>query len=262
MKPQWILLGVIGILAVLAMACGGPGPTPSPTATPTPSPTPTGVATAPVTKEPTDEGLCIPAGPLKVSVGDSWTIAGPLQGEGERGEIPESAVRAETNFTVKAIEASDRRVGDATVNLKSSRVQVQIDQVWRDEQGKAVKTYEEEGFRAPIMVTNLGPVLTLDWECHRKAWLQAPWMNVGVEGAAEVSVEERTLSGSPPITAMVFSITQIIKLPEQGTEATSERLVGYDKLTGRIVLIEAHASGTVNGQPSSSDAVQQVEEGL
>ena len=83
-------------------------------------------------------------------------------------------------------------------------------------------------------------------------------MNVGVEGAAEVSVKERTLS-SPPITAMMFSVKQVIKLPEQG-EVTSERLIGYDKLTGRIVLIESHGSGTLNGQPYRMDMVQQVTE--
>jgi hypothetical protein len=179
-------------------------------------------------------------------------------GQGERGDIPESVVRAETKFTVKAIEASDQVVGDATVNVERSRVQVQIDQVYRDAEGKAVHTYEEEGFRSPIWVTNLGPVLTLDWECHRKAWLQAPWVNVGVEGAAEVSVGERILS-SPPITAVVFSVKQVIKLPEQG-EITSERLIGYDKLTGRVVFSETHGKGTVNGQPYSMDTVQQVTE--
>ena len=202
--------------------------------------------------------MCIPAGPLKVSVGDSWTIAGPLEGEGERGEIPESAVRAETTTTVKAIEASDWVVGDATINVEHSRVLVQIDQVCRDAKGNAVHTYEEEGFRYPIDVTNLGPVLTLDWECHRKAWLQAPWVNVGVEGAAEVYVEERTIS-SPPTTVMLFSVTQIFKMSEQGMEMTMERIIGYDKLTGRLVLIEAHGSGTVNGQHFTSETVQQVE---
>ena len=62
-------------------------------------------------------------------------------------------------------------VDDATVNVERSRVKVQIDQVWRDAEGKPVKTYEEQGLRHPIDVTNLGPVLTLDWDCHRKAWL-------------------------------------------------------------------------------------------
>ena len=181
-----------------------------------------------------------------------------MQGEGERGEIPESAVRSETNFTVKAIEASDWVVDDATVNVERSRVQVQIDQVWRDAEGNAVKTYEEDGFRSPIWVTNLGPVLTFDWECHRMAWIQAPWVNVGVEGAAEVSVEERTLS-SPPTTVLVFSVTQIFKLPGQGVDMTTERSFGYDMLTGRLVLIETHGSGIVNQQPFAGDAVQQVE---
>ena len=224
---------------------------------------PAEVATSPVTKEPTGEGLCIPAGPLKVSVGDSLTLAGPWQLKGEvgqsSGQIPDSAVSAETTFTVKAVEDRDWVVGDATVSVEHSSVLVTIDQVWRDAQGDAVETYEEEGFRHPIDVTNLGPVLTLDWDCHRKAWLRAPWMNVGVQGAAEVSVEGRAISVSQT-SAIVFMVAQVMKEPDRGIEVSTERIVVYDKLTGWLVAIESHSTGTVNGQPFSMDTVQQLEE--
>jgi hypothetical protein len=36
---------------------------------------------------------------------------------------------------------------------------------------------------------------------------------------------------------MAFSVTQVLKLPEQVVDVTTERLYGYDKLTGRLVLI-------------------------
>ena len=258
------LILIVG--ALLLVACGETEPTATATSKPTASParaaTPTPnpiLEQRSTTKEPI-EGLCIPAAPLRASVGDSWTIAGPIERSGSvpRGEIPKSATKSSTTFTVKAREADNWVVGNATVRVEHSKVQVQFSQGWEDVDGNRVHTSEEESARIPIMVGNLGPVLTLDWDCHREAWLQT-WKSgesAGLSVVVQASVTERTLGSG--ITAIVFSRGQYWKLPEQGIEQTTEIAFGYDKVTGRLLVHESRAIGTWNGEPFSVETVQEL----
>ena len=93
------------------------------------------------------------------------------------------------------------------------------------------------------------PALTLDWECHRATWLKG-WPG------SEPSVKERTLSSG--VTVIVFSILQSVNLPDQGLDMTTARHHGYDALTGRMVLVEANTTGTLNWEPFSVVMVQEL----
>ena len=219
-------------------------------------------------KEPIDS-LCIPAAPLGVSVGDTWTLVGTLRGEGDFSEsgFPEGTSEVAGSYTVTAIEDSNWSVGEATpgargknvVFVKHSKVKVSSKQVGRDANGNVLGTQEEVLDRATIQVANLGPVLTLDWDCHRQAWLQRQTsgnLPGGGTTNAEYSVEEKTLSSG--ITAVLFLQTLRLSHPEQDTEVTGEIVIGYDKLTGRLVLLEARGSGTRSGEQFNSVIVQEL----
>ena len=119
-----------------------------------------------------------------------------------------------------------------------------------DADGDVLSTEDNSGSWAPASVGNLGPVLTLDWECHGKSWLR------GWSPDAQPSVGERILPSG--VTAVVFSVTQPLVMPGQGIDATMERHHGYDKATGRVVLQEARATGTINGSPFSMEMLQEL----
>ena len=70
------------------------------------------------------------------------------------------------------------------------------------------------------------------------------------------NVEERTLDRRTP--EMLFSQTLRTKIPDQELDATVETVVGYDKLTGKRVLITQHAYGTMGGEPISMKTIQEL----
>ena len=61
------------------------------------------------------------------------------------------------------------------------------------------------------------------------------------------------------MTAVVFTVKQPLLLPDLGIDATTERHHGYDKLTGRSVLVEFRATGTINGEPFNMEMLQELE---
>jgi hypothetical protein len=197
------------------------------------------------------DGLCLPATPLTVSVGDSWTTSGLVQvPEGFPGELPEGAAEMSTAFTVSAIETATYSAGRGSARIEHPRVLAQLTTSVRDADGNVLSTEEDSGSSTPASVGNLGPVLTLDWACHRESWLQS-WSEGGV-----ASVSERTLSSG--VTAVVFSVEQPFVIPAQGIDATLERHHGYDKATGRVVLQEFRTVGTLKGQPFTMEMLQEL----
>ena len=98
---------------------------------------------------------------------------------------------------------------------------------------------------------NLGPALTLDWECHEKAWLS------GWPSPAEPSISERVMSSG--VTAVVFTVRQPLVLLALGIDATNERHHGYDRITGRLVLQQTLSTGTRNGEPFKTEMLIELD---
>ena len=219
---------------------------------------------------PTADGRCIPAAPLGVAVGHTWTLAGPIQAEGDFSSedgLPEGASEGSSSYTVTAITDSkwvvspgSRQVGgEPRVLADYKRVQVQLTQVVRDADGNVLDTQEDLLNSSTIYAAGLGPVLTLDWDCHRQAWLQRPTtgdLPGGGTTSAQHSVDERALSSGA--TAVLFLQSLRVSVPEQDMEITTETVVGYDKLTGRLVLTETRSSATRGGEQFSVVTVQEL----
>jgi len=69
-------------------------------------------------KSPTD-GLCLPAVPLAVSVGDTWTISGPIKvSEAFSTELPGGTAEVSSTFTINAIGTTTYAggIGDAPID--------------------------------------------------------------------------------------------------------------------------------------------------
>ena len=197
------------------------------------------------TKEPTD-GLCLPAVSLAVSVGDTWTISGPVKTpEGFPTELPLGATEVSTTFTVDAIGTTAYSGGQSVAPIDDHTVQLQVTNVTGDAYGNILSTEADprvaRGGWTPVSVKNVGPVLTPDWECHESAWLN------GWPPNAQPSIGERVLSSG--LTAVVFTVRLPLLLPDLGIDGTTERHHGYDRLTGREVLREVRHTGTRNGAP-------------
>jgi hypothetical protein len=203
-------------------------------------------------------GLCLPATPLAVSAGASWTITGRVDvPDGFPSGLAEGAARMTSVFTLDEITTAsyfegDRSASAATpVPVEHPGVKVRLTNLVLDENGDTLSRIENSGQWAPAAVGNLGPVLTLDWACHREAWVE-DWP----EGAVP-SVGERVLDSG--VTAVVFSVRQPFVIPNVGIEAVLQRHHGYDKATGRLVLQETTAEGLMNGQPFTMEILQELE---
>ena len=219
-------------------------------------------------KLPTEDGVCLPAAPLAVSVGDTWTLSGSVITEGNFSEgIPEGAVESISTATVTAIEDREWVVipgnreleGEPVVVEDYKRVIVESTITWLDAGGNVLDTQVEQISGSTINVSNLSPVLSLDWDCHSEAWLRtATTENLPEDdnSNASYSVEERTLPSGK--TAVVFSLTQTVILTDQGLEITANTGYGYDNLSGKLVLLESTSSGTQNGDPFSLVLTQEL----
>ena len=209
----------------------------------------------PVAKSPTG-GLCLPTAPLAVSVGDTWMISGPVKVTGGfPTELPAGVAEASISFTVNAIGTTTHASGRGDAPIEHPTIQLQVTNVARDADGNVLSTEEDPRIArgiswTPASVSNLGPALTPDWECHREAWLN------GWPPGAQPSIDERVLSSS--VTAVVFAVTQPLVVPNLGIEATNERHHGYDKLTGRVVLQESRSAGLRNGEPFDVETLMEL----
>ena len=206
-------------------------------------------------KSPTD-GLCLPAIPLAVSVGDTWTNSGPVTlPEGFPTELPVGTAEVSTTFTVTAIGTTTYTGGRGGTPIEHPTIQLKVVNVTRDADGNVLSTEDDPRVArgiswTPSSVINLGPALTPDWECHEMAWLEA-WSDEG-----DASVGERTLSSG--VRAVVFTVRQPLLVPDLGIDATIERRHGYDRLTGRAVLLEARTTGTRNGAPFNMEMLTEL----
>ena len=207
------------------------------TSVPTPTAPPT-TGTRPDT-DPSGDSSCSATRPSGIAVGDDWTLAGPVRIEGPfPGEIPDNADTQVSGFTVLGI-------GDA-----DSKVRLLGTLSTLDTSGSPIDFQDEEGEWRTNSVLSHSPVLTLDWECHAKTWLN------GWQTTDSPSVDERT--SSPGLTLIVFSVIQPLEVPDQGIKGVAERALGYDKATGRLALQEMRLSGTAEGVPFSMKSLLEL----
>ena len=211
------------------------------------------VVSADSIKKPNADGLCVPAAPLGVSVGDNWTISGTvvITGSFPSEGIPQGATGQSTSFTVTAIEDSTIGGSRSTEPVKYQKVQGQSTHTWTDADGNVLSSEDEASSGVSISVNNQSPVLTLDWDCHEAAWLNS-W-----QSPDEATVERLTLSTG--VTVVVFSVMQAFDIPTQGIEMTVERGIGYDVQTGRLVYSESRTAGTANGEPFTVEFLDTLE---
>lgn len=202
--------------------------------------------------------LCLPATPLAVSTGATWTITGLVSiPVGFPGGLADGAARMTTVFTLDEITTANYFEGDrgatttTPVPVELPGVKMRLTNLVLGENGETLSTIEDSGQWVPASVGNLGPVLTLDWACHQENWVD-DWP----EGAV-ASVAERVLDAG--VTAVVFTVRQPFVIPDVGIEAVLERHHGYDKATGRLVLQETLADGLMNGLPFTMEILQELE---
>ena len=210
-----------------------------------------------VTGEAPTEGMagllfCVPADPISVAVGDTWTIGGRIRTEG--GDPSQADLSgSEQSTTFRMLEIGDwvtlTEAGEE-ITEKNVRIVARSTEVMRGAGGDVMSTYEAENTTGAVSVANGGPVLTLDWGCHRDAWLQSS------RGSGSMaSVSERVLPSG--LVAVVFSVVETAPVG-QGFEQTTERHVGYDKRTGRLVLTDTRNIGTLDGKLFSFVLVQEL----
>ncbi len=166
------------------------------------------------------------------------------------GDIPEGAARQSTTFRITDINDADWVVGDSTVLVGNSRAKIQVTSVFLDANDNVLKLDEQNLNPATISVAGLPPALTLDWECHKKAWSQAGL----TRGEA---VGERSLSSG--LTVELFFKTENIRSAQDNYSGITETVFGYDLQTGRLVLIESRSNGDFNWEGFSSEAIQELE---
>ena len=181
-------------------------------------------------------------------MGDTWTISGTVNVEGVPTEIPEAVTDASRTFTVDVIGTTSYASGRNVTPMEHPAIELTVTNMTRDSDGNVLSTEEDtraaRGGWTPASVTNFGPALTPDWECHKTAWLS------GWPSPAEPSVNERVLSsGVTAVIFTIFTVRQPLLVPSQAIDATSERRQGYDRLTGRLVLQETLSTGTREGEP-------------
>lgn len=245
-KPLYV--GLLGLGLLAAAACGAtatptatpssPGTTVRPTATPLPraaTPTPTFTAVAPV-----EGGLCLESNHLGVLPGDTWTIGGPI-------------AQTTTTYTVTGVLDANWVVDGKTVVVENSKIEGLIKSAVLDADGNPLDEQEEEIVRSTISVAAQSPVLTLDWECHAQAWQDPASHQAELSDVTDphYTVEERTLESG----MRVVLFKAIGTVSEQDFQGTVEAAFGYDKTTGRHILLEYTINGTQDGEAIRSETM-------
>ena len=120
-----------------------------------------------------------------------------------------------------------------------------------DAAGEIISVEEEELPGIAVSIASLSPVLTLDWDCHGEIWF-----GLNVTGQVAGGPETRYSVQQGDVVQFAQSVS--ISAPEQGIEQVSNLIFGYDRATGRLVLVQTVTQGTVNGEPFIVEMVQQL----
>lgn len=253
-RLSWLVraaLVAIAIVLIVVFACSHDDESEDgPTAQPPPaSATP---ESSPVAQLTHTDGLCVPPSGVGVSSGDAWTLIGTVEVSGPGAD--QGATETVTTFVVDRIEDAQWSVEGRQVLVPGSKAAVRST-TWTKDSAGSISADVEESSAPTIQVKNMGPMLTLDWECHKRAWLDG-WS--GTERArdtrAQPSVEETTLDSG--LTAVVFSVNQVFDQSGDGTVRTVESRIGYDKATGRLVLSDARATEASGSRTTVTESKQ------
>ena len=205
-------------MIVIGLACGGETVKPF---------------TAAEVKTPSD-GLCIPAAALRVTPGESWVLRGRVRLDGGGpGEPPVLVAVLATTYTVAGFDDTQLDVDGRTVVVKRSTVHVTIQLEQSTLRGRWLSTQQKEIAGSTVAVSDLAPALTLDWDCHRQAWLDGNEAPAQADGA-EFTVEDTVLDSG--LEVVLFVRKADLNVPEQMRSGVVITGVGYDKRTGRLVL--------------------------
>ena len=191
-------------------------------------------------------GACFPAGRLEVAAGDEWKLTGDLRSLDVYGGGEQSAAFVTTHISVTGIYDGVTESGGEQVIVRGGVVEGTMEDR-SDERG--VPPAPALPFsNSTVSSIDQGPVLTIDWECHRNAWLshvdvsekRTPEKFRGPTKYQRI-VEERILGSGMEV--IVFKL----KRDEPGLISsrftTFVTSFGYDRETGRLVLREVSTFG-------------------
>ena len=235
-KRAYVIPLLVAVLMALA-ACGGGEAT-------TPTATPPSTGTAPV-----GDGLCILASPMGVAAGDTWMLSGSITLNGARQNLA-------TTITVLSITTAEWSVGGSATTVADSQVRLQHTTEASELDGTLVDSETQEFESPSIRVLSLSPVLTMNWECHRQAWLEGEPTNLLASSTTQHTVEERTFPSGMEV--IIFASASDSVQVELDIDQSSASSFGYDKATGRLVLTTAISSGTIGGERFDTEINQQL----
>lgn len=192
------------------------------------------------------DGACLPAGRLEVYAGDEWKLSGDLRSLDIQGGGEQSAAFVTTHITVTGVSDGVIESGGEQVIVRGGVVEGTMEDR-SDERG--VPPAPALPFsHSTVSSLDQGPVLTIDWECHRNTWLSHVDVSEkrtpeNFRGPTEYEriVEDRVLDSGMEV--IVFKL----KRDEPGLLSTRFTTFvtsfGYDRETGRLVLREASTFG-------------------
>lgn len=238
--PRYVLLALVTIVAGLAVACGES-----------------------VQTQTHIVGSCIPSAPLGVSSGDTWTIRGTVDLElgrdpGEERRFQQTDLT--TTYRVTGFQDNEQIVDGETVTVKHGTIHLEAEHEQLTLQGKWLGTQRVELSTSTVAVAATTPILTLDWDCHRDAWLALEPDSANKDGiAGKYTVEDVMLASG--VDAIVFRRTESQASENEDGELSFESIVhiaGYDRETGRLVIKGREDYGIVDDLASGSQRVQEL----
>ena len=120
MKRASAVVAALSLLLVLACSEGSDDATPIPLGD-----SGVGGQVSPSSAKTPTDGLCLPAIPLAVSIGDTWTISGPVKVEGVPTGIPPGAAEASRTFTVAAIGTTNYSSGRGEAPIEHPTIELE-----------------------------------------------------------------------------------------------------------------------------------------
>jgi hypothetical protein len=162
-------------------------------------------------------------------MGDSWVLSGAVESEG---------TTPDKKPYMNGVAAS--------ASLEFSIGQTGARQQWafQDENGVELDSYGNLIEWAPHAITAGNPALTLDWDCHKSAWLTGGTPSFPYY-TRDYAVDERTLDSGMEV--VLFKLDTTFYSSDEDLIRNKDVVYGYDRETGRIAVMEIHEYGTLDG---------------
>jgi hypothetical protein len=175
----------------------------------------------------------IPSKMPDVKAGDAWGLSGSVISEGTNPDK-----RPYLNGTADS--------GSITFSVTESGIWQEW--VFRDQQGAQLDRYGAQVEWVPQFVTDGTPALTLDWECHKNAWLTGGIPSFSYY-TRDYAVDEQTLDSG--LEVVQFKLATTFYSSDEDLVRHKDYVYGYDKTSGRIAVMGKHEYGTLDGVPFS-----------